>query len=135
MAVSLQRERVAEDAGARKAAGKGPDEIDGIDVDALAVDTLTELAARRAFEHELERLPVDRCPLTDDVGDEPSVVVGCDVHVAAGGLADVDAMSPQIAGEADVEEILEAHPADRRTERDREVPHRRWRPPTTLDGA
>ena len=78
---------LAEDAGAGEATGQDADEVDGVDVDALAADAVAELAAGRALEHELERLAVDRRPLGDDVGDEAAVVVGGQVHLAAGRLA------------------------------------------------
>ena len=91
-------------------------------LDAFAVDALGELAAGGSFEHEFERLAVDARPLGDDVGDEATVVIGGEVHRPVDGGVDVDAMSPDVTGEADVEQVLERGPTDRRAERDRQVP-------------
>src|SRR5437867_11653081 len=112
----LQGERMAEDAGAGQPPGQDADEVDGVDVDALAAEALAELVAGRALEHQLEGLAMDRGPLADDIGDESPVVIGGGVHVAAGRLADVDAVGPHVAGEAHVEQVLERSPADRRAE-------------------
>src|ERR1017187_1337667 len=89
--VSLsERERVAEDAGTGEATGEDADELDGVDVDSLAVGAVAELAAGRAFQHQLKGLAMDRRPFGDDVGHEAAVVVGGQVHLAAGRHADVD---------------------------------------------
>ncbi len=98
-------ERVAEDAGTGEPTGEDADEFDGVDVDTLAVGAVAEFPAGRALQHELERLAVNRRPLRDDVRDEAAVMVGGQVHVAAGRHADVDAVGPHVAGEADVEEV------------------------------
>ena len=93
---------------------------------------MAELAAGRTLEHELEGLAVEGRPLGDDVGDEPAVVLRGRVHVVAGGGADVDAVGPHVAGEADVEEVLQRCPTDGRSEGDWHVTHRRRRPPAAL---
>src|SRR5580704_10089410 len=100
-------QRVAEDAGAGQATGDCADEVNGVDLDSFAVGALAELPAGGTFEDELEWLAVDACPLADDVGDEPAVVIGAEGHRPVDGLVDVDAMGPDISGEADVEEVLE----------------------------
>src|SRR5712691_11822780 len=128
-----ERQRVAEDAGAGQAAGQGADEVEGVDLDAFAVVALAELAAGGTFEHELERLAVDRCPLRDDVADEAAVVVGGEVHRPVGGRVDVDAMGPDVTGEADVEQVLERRPTDGRTEGERQVPSRGRGAPPAFD--
>ena len=115
---------VGEDAVAGAAPGEDADELDGVDLDPLAVRALAELAARGPVEHELERLAVDARPLGDDVGDETTVVVGGEVHRVAGRGAQVDAVGPHVAREPDVEQVPEPHPADGRPERDRQVAHR-----------
>ena len=43
-------------------------------------------------------------------------------------------MGPHVSGEADVEQVLERHPTDGRTERERQVLHRGWGTPPALDG-
>src|SRR6516225_8756376 len=116
-----ERERVGEDAGAGPAPGKDLHELDGVDLDPLAVRALAELPTRRPFEHELERLAVEVRPLSHDVGHETTVVVGGEVHPAPGRRAQVDAVGPHVAGEPDVEQVPETHPADGRPERDRQV--------------
>jgi hypothetical protein len=58
-------EWVAEDTRAGQATGEGADEVDGVDLDAFAVDPLAELAAGGPLEHEVERLAVDGGPLGD----------------------------------------------------------------------
>ena len=100
-------ERVAENTGAGQATGKGADEVEGVDLDSFTVDALAELAAGRSFEHELERLAVDARPLADDVGDETAVVIGGEVHRPVDSRVDIDAVRPDVAGEANVEEVLE----------------------------
>src|SRR4051794_36064236 len=97
--------RVAEDAGAGPAAGENLHELDGVDLDPLAVRALAELAAGRALEHELEGLAVELRPLSHDVGQETTVVVGGEVHPVAGRGAQVDAVGPHVAGEPDVEQV------------------------------
>ena len=124
---------MAEDPGAGQATGEGADEVEGVDLDAFAVDALAELAAGGTVEHELERLAVDAGPLGDDVGDEAAVVIGAEVHRAVDGRVDVDAMGPDVAGEADVEQVLERRPTDGRTERERQVPRRGRGAPPALD--
>src|SRR5580692_10508484 len=129
----LQRQRVAEHAGARQAAGERADEVEGVDVDALAALALAEGPAGRAVQDELERLPVDGGPFGDDVGDQPAVVVGGELHRPAGRAADVDAVAPGVAGEPHVEEVFERLPADRRAEREWHESHRRRRAPPAPD--
>src|SRR5207245_3503320 len=98
----------------------GAEEVEGVDRDACGVVALVELAAGGTFEHELERLAVDRRPLRDDVADEAAVVVGGEVHRPVDRRVDVDAMGPDVTGEADVEEVLEGCPTDGRTEGERQ---------------
>src|SRR5260221_10247498 len=74
--VSLQRKRIAEDTGAGQATGENADELHGVDVDMFAVDALTELATGGPLEHKLGKVAVDLRPFRDDVGDEPSGVIG-----------------------------------------------------------
>src|SRR5690349_9609158 len=85
-----ERQRVAEDAGAGPAPREDLHELDGVDLDPLAVRALTELAAGRPLEHELERQAVDLRPLSHDVGDETTVVIGGEVHPVPGRGAQVD---------------------------------------------
>ena len=73
---------MAEDAGAGQATGEGADEVEGVDLDAFAVDALAELPAGGTVEHELEGLAVDIGPFGDDVGDQAAVVIGGEVHRA-----------------------------------------------------
>jgi hypothetical protein len=49
---------------------------------------------------------MDPCPLGDDVGDEPSVVVGRERHRPTDRGVDVDPVRPDVAGEADVQQVL-----------------------------
>ena len=72
-------------------------------------------------------------PFGDDVGDEAAVVIGGEVHRPVDGGVDVDAMGPDVTGEADVEQVLERGPTDRRTERERQVPRRGRGAPPPLD--
>lgn len=65
---------------------------------------------------------MDGGPFGDDVRDEPAVVFGAEGHRSVDGGVDVDAVSPHVAGEADVEQVLERRPTDGRTERERYVP-------------
>ena len=73
-------------------------------------------------------------PLSHDVGHQTTVVVGGEVHPVPGRGTQVDAVGPHVAGEPDVEQVPETHPTDGRAERDRQVAHRRRRPPATGDG-
>src|SRR2546423_5354825 len=125
---------MAEDAGAGQATREGADEGEGVDLDAFAVAPLGELAAGGAVEHELEGPAVDARPLGDDVTHEAAVVVGGEVHRAVDGRVDVDAMGPDVAGEADVEQVLERCPTDGRTERERQVPRGGRGAPPAPDG-
>src|SRR3954451_12578190 len=79
-----QRKCVGEDTGAGTAAGERADEVEGVELDALTAATLAEGTPRGAGEQELERLPVDPGPFDDQVGDEPPVVVGGELHRRAG---------------------------------------------------
>src|ERR1700683_4465213 len=99
----LEGEWVGEDAGAWKTAGHGPDELDRVDLDLLSVGALDELPAGGPFEDQLERLTVDGRPLGDNVGDEAPVVLWRQLHRPAGRAADVDAVTPDVTGEANVE--------------------------------
>src|SRR2546421_13000800 len=103
----LEREGIAEDAGAGEATRQNADEVEGGDLDALAVDAVGELAASRTFEHELEWFVVDVRPFGDDVGDEPAVMIGGGMHRPAAGGVQVGAMAPHVAREAAVEQGLE----------------------------
>ena len=49
------------------------------------------------------------------IGDEAAVVIGAQLHWAVDGGVDVDAVSPDVASEADVEQVLERRPNDGRT--------------------
>ena len=62
------------------ALGEDADEVDRVDCDVLAVDALDEGAAGGPVSSQRERLAVDPRPLGDDVGDDPAVVVGVEVH-------------------------------------------------------
>ncbi len=90
------------------------------------------VAAGSAFEHEFEGYTVDRGPLPHDVGDEATVMVGGQLHRSIYRGADVDPVSPDVAGEPDVEKVFQRRPADGRPEGDRHVAHRRRRPPPPL---
>src|SRR5580658_8781003 len=76
----LQGQRVAEHAAAWPAAGQRADEVDGVDLDVLAVTAVAEGTARRPVKHEVERQPVELRPFGHDVGDQPAVVVRLEVH-------------------------------------------------------
>src|SRR5712692_11237782 len=119
---------------AGQAPGQRADEVDGVDLDPFTVDAgaldtgslnaLAELAAGATLAHELVGLTVDRPPLGDDVGDEATVVIRAELHRAPDRGTDVDAVRPNVAREADVEEVFQRHPPDRRTERHGQVAHR-----------
>src|SRR5580698_8269135 len=126
-------QRVAEHAAARPAAGERADVLDGVDVDVFAVVAVAEGPARRAVEHEVERLTVDRGPFGDDVGDQAAVMACREVHRPAGRTTDVDAVTPDVAGKSHVEQVLKRLPANRRAERERQVPHRGRCPPPAPD--
>src|SRR5580692_9996528 len=126
-------QRVAEHAAPRPTAGERADVLDGVDVDVFAVVALAEGSARGAFQHEVERLTVNRGPFGNDVGDQAAVVAWREVHRPAGRLSDVDAVAPDVAGESYVEEVLKRLPANRRAERERQVPHRGRRVPPAPD--
>lgn len=66
--------------------------------------------AGRSGELESERIGVRGCPFSDDVGDDASVMLGCDIEGAADGPAQVDAVHPRITGEADVVEVAKRLP-------------------------
>src|SRR5580658_3602991 len=128
-----ERQRVAEHAAARPAAGERADVLDGVDVDVFAAAAVAEGPAGRAVQHEVERLTVDRGPFDNDVGDQAAVVAWREVHRPAGRVTDVDAVTPDVAGEPHVEQVLKRLPADRRAERERQVPHRRRCAPPAPD--
>src|SRR5579859_1740666 len=98
----LQGQRVAEHAAAWPAAGQRPDEVDGVDLDVLAVTAVAEGAAGRPVKYQVERLTVELGPFGYDVGDQPAVVVWLEVHRPARRVADVDPVAPHIAGESHV---------------------------------
>src|SRR5580704_8423258 len=128
----LEGEWIGEDAGAGKTAGHGPDEVDRVDFDPFPVGALGERAPGGPFEDQFERLTVDGRPLGDNVGDKAPVVLRRQLHRPGGGAADVDAVTPDVTGEANVEEVLEGLPADGRTEGDRNVAHRERGTPAAL---
>ena len=103
MADDLQGEGMAEDPHAGQSAGEGADEVQRVDLDALAGDALCELPAGGAVEHQLEGLAVDTGPLGHNVGDKAAVVIGRELHWAVDGRVDVDPMGPDIPGEPNVE--------------------------------
>src|ERR1700733_4261314 len=129
----LQGQRVAEHAGAWPAAGERADEVDGVDLDVLAVAAVAEGAAGRPVKYQVERLTVELRPFGHDVGDQPAVVVRLEVHRPARRVADVDPVAPHVAGEPHVEQVLQRPPANRRSERQGGEPHRRRGPPAALD--
>src|SRR6201989_3040846 len=96
--VLSERERVFEDAGAGSATGEDLHELDGVDLDPLAVRALAELSTRGPLGHET------------------TVVVGGEVHPAPGRGAQVDAVGPHVTREPDVEQVPEPHPTDGRPE-------------------
>src|ERR1700734_2561907 len=98
----LQGQGVAEHAAARPAAGQRPDEVDGVDLDVLAVTAVAEGAAGRPVKYQVERLPLELGPFSYDVGDQPAVVVRLEVHRPARRVADVDPVAPHVAGEPHV---------------------------------
>src|SRR5947199_2951382 len=100
-----ERERVAEDTGAGSATGEDADELDGVELDPLAASALAELATGRTLEDELEGLTVDLGPLAHDVGHEPAVVVGGQLHRPTGRAGQVDAVRPHVTSEPDVEQV------------------------------
>src|SRR4051794_4353513 len=108
-----QRQCVAEHAATFETSGQRADEVEGVDLDPLAVGALGVFAAGWAFEHELERLAVDAGPFGDDVGHQASVVIGGEVHRPADGRVNVDAVGPHVTREADVEQVLHWRPSDR----------------------
>jgi hypothetical protein len=75
-----------------------------------------EGAAGRTGEHERVRLAVAPGPFGEDVGDDASVVLGRELRVRAGRPGDVDAVHPDLAGEAHVEQVPQRLPADADTE-------------------
>src|ERR1700722_7053860 len=129
----LQGQRVAEHAAAWPAAGQRPDEVDGVDLDVLAVMAVAEGAAGRPVKHQGERLTVELRPFGHDVGDQPAVVVRPEVHRPARRVADVDPVAPHVAGEPHVQQVPQRPPANGRSERQRGEPHRRRGSPAALD--
>src|ERR1700733_12968656 len=129
----LQGQRVAEHAAAWPAARERANEVDGVDLDVLAVAAVAEGAAGRPVKHQVERQPVELRPFGHDVGDQPTVVVRLEVHRPACRVADVDAVAPHVAGEPHVEQVLQRPPANGRTERQRGEPHRGRGPPAAPD--
>src|ERR1700722_19050278 len=129
----LQGQRVAEHAAAWPAAGQRADEVDGVDLDVLAVAAVAEGAAGRPVKYQVERLTVKLGPFGYDVGAQPAVVVRLEVHRPARRVADVDPVAPHVAGEPHVEQVLQRPPANGGSERQRGEPHRRRGPPAALD--
>src|ERR1700733_14096587 len=119
----LQGQRVAEHAAAWPAAGERADEVDGVDLDVLAVAAVAEGPAGRPVKHQVERQVVDLGPFGDYFGLQPAVVVRLEVHRPACRGADVNAVAPHVAGEPHVEQVLQRPPANRRTEPPRGAPH------------
>src|SRR4051794_34162633 len=124
---------VGEHAGAGTATGEGADELERVDLDALTADTSGERTPGGAGQQQLERLTVGLRPFGDVVGNEPAVVVGGDIHGTTGCGLEIDAMRPDVTREADVEEVPQPDPPDRRAERNRNVAQRGRRPPPTPD--
>src|ERR1700678_1886673 len=125
----LQGQRLAEHAAAWPAAGQRADEVDGVDLDVLAVAAVPEGAAGWPVNDQVERLTVELRPFGYDVGDQPAVVVRLEVHWPSRRVADVDPVAPHVPGEPHVEQVLQRPPADRRSERQGGEPHRRRGPP------
>src|SRR5436190_5806267 len=99
----------------------------------FAAIALSEGAAGGAGEEQVERFSVELRPLGDDVGDQASVVGEVQVHGTADSRVDVDPVRPDVAREADLEQVVHRLPADRLAERDRWVAHRQGRAEPALD--
>ena len=88
-----------------------PAELDGVDVDVFAAGSSSERSSGRAAEREGEGLAVRAGPLGDDVGDDAAVVIGVDVECLGRRPGQIDAVHPDVAGEADVEEVADRLPS------------------------
>src|SRR5258706_9234249 len=130
-----ERKRVGENSGAGLATGQDANELDGIDLDAFAVDPLAVLPAGGALEHKFERFPMNRPPFGDDVSYEPAVVLGGQMHVAADRVTNIDPVGPHIAGKADVEEVLQRRPTDGRPDGNLHVAGGQRCAPPPFDGS
>ena len=96
------------------ALGQDPAELDGVHRDVLATAPARNCPPAGPPSVEDEGLAVGARPFGDDVGDEPAVVVGIEVERLAGRPRQVDAVHPDVAGEADVEEVGDRLAPDRR---------------------
>lgn len=103
--IASEGERVGQQSCGFAAAGQERAELDGVDLDGLTVLACAVRTAGRARQSEAERLAVGAGPLRNDVGDEASVVSGIDVEFGTGGAGDVYPVHPDVAGEADVEQV------------------------------
>jgi hypothetical protein len=98
---------VVEDADRTAASGEDAATVDGVHFKAVTgIGRVSDKrAAGRPGEFKGEGIGVCRCPFSDDVGDEASVVLSGGIEGAADGSAQVDSMHPHVAGKADVVEV------------------------------
>ena len=85
---------MTEDSHARQPAGQGADKIQRVDLDAIAADTLDEVPASWAIEHELKGFAMDIGPLGHNVCDKAAIVSGRELHRALECHVDIDPVSP-----------------------------------------
>ena len=101
-----------EDADRTAASGEDAATVDGVHF--KAVTGIGRVSDKRAAgppgEFKGEGIGVCRCPFSDDVGYEASVVLSGGIEGAADGSAQVDSMHPDVAGKADVVQVTERLP-------------------------
>jgi hypothetical protein len=124
---------MAEDSRARQPAGQGANEVQRVELDAVAADALGEVPASGAIEHKLKGLAMDIGPLGHNVGDQAAIVSGRELHRALDCYVDIDPVSPDISREPDVQKVFEGRPSDRRSKREGNVTGRRRCAPPTFD--
>jgi hypothetical protein len=103
---------VVEDADRSAASGEDAATVDGVHFKAVTgIGRVSDKrAAGRPGELKGEGIGVCRCPFSDDVGDEASVVLSGGIEGAADGSAQVDSMHPHVACKAAVVEVTERLP-------------------------
>ena len=122
---------MAEDSHARQPAGQGANEVQRVELDAIAADASGEFPASGAIEHELKGLTMEVGPLGHNVGDKEAIVSGRELHRAIDRYVNIDPVSPDISREPDIQEVLEGRPSDRRSKWKGNVTGwRRCAPPT-----
>src|SRR5664280_800884 len=99
-----------EETGALSPGADKPAKVEGVEAELLAATAHLPPTTCRAGEGEGERLAMSASPVTDDVVNQPSIVVGRKCHLMTGGSADVETVHPGIPGEDGVDQIAEWPP-------------------------